>query len=147
MNAKALRQAVKRAEREIEAYNVFDMGVWARRLFTSDKKRMLDEPCGTACCLAGFSLPQRRVQALLKRGQRTQIEWEAAEVLEINPEHHARLFSVAGWPLQFSRAYDEAERAASLFRYCTKKRLKAERAKVAVLKARVEHFIATGGWE
>jgi hypothetical protein len=147
MNVRALRRAVKRARKEVEARNVFDMGSWAAKLYTSNRQRQQGEPCGTACCLAGFSIPTRRMQKLLNTGRSTEIEFEAMDALGIDSDQASRLFHTGGWPWPFYDAYYTAYRQARKSRVCTQKRVKAELAKVQALHDRVEHFIATEGAE
>lgn len=153
MDVKALRRAVRRAKREIEENNSgFNMAIWAKRLYKTEAARRRGEaPCGTVCCLAGFSLPTKRIHKLLSLDPKDRggvIEAEAISILDLSGEQAYRLFHTGGWPLQFYDAYYSASGApASHARPCTKKRMKAELAKWQVLKDRVEHFIATNGRE
>lgn len=152
MNVKALRRAVRRAKREIEENNGgFNMAIWARRLYKTEAARRRGElPCGTICCLAGFSLPTKRIHKILSLdlpSQTAVIGDEAISILDLSGEQAYRLFHMGGWPLSFYHAYYDAAVQTPLARPCTKKRMKAELAKWQVLKDRVEHFIATNGEE
>lgn len=167
MNVAALRRGVRKAEAAVEALNVFEMSYFeakvsphGRLYFPNDDVEGVDI-CGTACCLAGYTLNQKELVVARKSSDMKIYSDLAAKKLGLpmkdNPNIFSnsyypkgdawRLFDLHAWPQEFKNAYMEIDRQVSIkrLRPCTKRRLKYERAKIAVLKARVEHFIATKG--
>lgn len=131
MNVKLLRKVKKHI---LEEPKRLYMRSYVRKrgegigLITSDTHRRRAFPrCGTAACIAGWSLILSGKEIDSTQGYRV----EACELIGIPVDKSYRLFDPDGWPAKFREgAKDDG---------------KTETAKVAA--ARIEHFIKTKGAE
>jgi hypothetical protein len=127
MNANELRAVVNRIEAVVtEDPRRFDMHDW-----------LIEEACGTVGCFAGWAMTEEQQKAYLNCYGAS--PWTiACKRFDIHPSHDHkpgeddRLFLVDHWPYEFEMQYRNAQTGLE---------------RVAALRARVEHFIATGGTE
>lgn len=150
MKVAALRRTVDKIEKTVEnPACVFDMTTWVKSVMRDGSNYEpywdKEKPCGTAACFAGWAVSER-VRELYAKGA-VDIEEEAAKVLGLERFGRDLLFDAENWPQKFVDAYYAAREHASRFNLGTKRRIAAEKKKVNVLRARVEHFIATKGEE
>lgn len=102
--------------------------------------RGISASCDTVCCLAGeiaLQAPDWRESptshGIFRSGERMMDAEDLAIMrLEIEQTDARMLFSLEGWPREFAEAYGAATARSSAI------------GRVTALKARVEHFIATG---
>ena len=141
MNVRLLRKVQKHILAETKRFIMDDFVVrqaeGEETFFADDATEVPFAPCGTAACIAGWSV-------LLERGMRAKVKdfhAAGARVLGISTEYDedhdlsseaTRLFYTCYWPHKFQTRYDSAKS-------------QKQRAKVAV--ARIEHFIKTKGAE
>jgi hypothetical protein len=160
MNTAALRRTVTKIEKAVQQpTKVFDMSGWAWEMKAPAKGVFEpDEFCGTAGCFAGYAVSEQtrreHLRAAIEDGSRgwtgfdtDQIRKEASRKLGIAKHQENKLYSTCMWPTRFQIAYREAAETARGYKLGTKRRIKAELAKVKVLRERVEHFIKTNGEE
>jgi hypothetical protein len=121
MNAEELRTVVDEIDALVaDAPARFDMHDWV----------YAHPDCGTAACLAGWAMTEDERQQWVER-KSLEDPWEIAmRRFDLNYNEADALFLIrSGWPTAFKNAYFEAA---------------SGQARVAALRARVEHFIATG---
>lgn len=150
MKPAALRRTVDKIEKQVEnPLCIFDMADWTHKVMKDgseyDRYSHYEKPCGTAACFAGWAVSEK-VRKAYTYGD-VNIEDAAADKLGLDEDQASLLFDTGGWPDKFGNAYYRASYAAEKHNLGTKKRLAAEKRKVNILRARVEHFIATGGRE
>lgn len=146
MNVQKIRAAVKYLEEEPRR---LDMSIFLSRPYST---LLSNPPCGTVSCLAGTGI---LLEAKLKQQYFHDLVTEeggyqqtAAKIFEISEEASARLFHVDNWPQEFVAPYKWLHYDAiygniphpHIQNYIAK-------AKIQILKARVEHFIGTNGEE
>lgn len=106
----------------------FDMDTW----FDESE----DSPCKTTACIAGHALAIEEKRETLKPGLEYAYSSKAGdigqELLALDEDQRAVLFSIGGWPDKFQCAYARARNSK-------------QRAKSAA--DRIDHFIATEGRE
>jgi hypothetical protein len=161
MNTAALRRTVTKIEKAVQKpTQVFDMTGWVWEVKAPVKA--VDEPdeyCGTAACFAGYAVSKQTRKKHLRLAIEDEVRgwWgfdtdlirtEASQKLGLTTSvQQTKLFATTHWPVQFQVAYREAAEKARGYKLGTKRRIKAELAKVKILRDRVEHFIKTNGEE
>jgi hypothetical protein len=158
MNKAALRRAVTRVEKAVQAPGqIFDMSGWGWEATESNNLFEPGEVCGTAGCLAFYAVPKEMQRAHLQAAAANDargyplfsggLAQKAAQKLGLSDDQQHLLYATCHWPKKFRAAYEAAAKRAAQHKVGTKRRLKAELAKVKALRDRIEHFIETNGDE
>jgi hypothetical protein len=128
INEQALWKSVEFLEQEPLRFNMYaSISSWVE-----DDQDFEEPPCGTVCCLAGAVCLSNEKNNPARRENWHVIEHIASGILRLSKKRITRLFYLCNWPNKYSNVYHKAKTAAE---------------RVAVLRRRVEHFIATDGQE
>lgn len=106
--------------------SAFDMGEWGWEDYAEDEEKREPTDCGTACCIAGWSVFLSNSDLYLSR------DWDSEDACKALDINNTDLFFTSDWPEHFADQWEDLEGDD-------------ERARLAA-KA-IDNYIKTNGWQ